>query len=76
MILIAVEKNGYVYTYSKERKLLFTKRGELYNYNENVVAIQRADNKDIIEVYDVNGNLIFTYPYDLEDLDNIRGQIL
>ncbi len=76
MILIAVEKNGYVHTYSKEKKLLFTKSGELYNYNENTVAIQRKGNKDIIDVYDANGNLICTYPYDLVNLDNILGQIL
>lgn len=76
MILIAVENNGCVYAYSKEKKLLFTKSGELYNYNENSVAIQRKVNKDIIDVYDANGNLICTYPYDLVNLDNIRGQIL
>ena len=75
MILIAVEINGYVMVYSKNKTLLFKKFGFLYNYTENYVAIARNDAKTIIDIYDDKSKLVCTYPKDLVDTSNIQGMI-
>ena len=76
MILIAIESNARVYAYNEEKQLVLNKQGKLYNYNNNFVAISRISDIKAIDVFNSNGELVCTYPYDLINDSNTSGVVL
>lgn len=72
MILIAVEEKGYVYAYDDGKNTILSVAGKLYNYTSTTVAVKK-NNANIIDIYDAEGKIICTYPYDVCDLSNING---
>ena len=77
MIIIVVERKGRVYAYDENKKCIISKDGLLYNYTEKYVAIKRINNDNqnlIIDVYNSDGKIVCSYPYDF-DFDNINGII-
>lgn len=72
MILLAVEKNDYVYVYNENKEKLFSVIGHLHNYSEKFVAIKHL-NDETIDIYDTYGKKLCKYPYDFIDMSNIWG---
>lgn len=50
MILLAVEKNDYVYVYNENKEKLLSVKGHLHNYSEKFVAIKHL-NAEAIDIY-------------------------
>lgn len=69
MILLAVEKNDYVYVYNENKEKLLSVKGHLHNYSEKFVAIKHL-NAEAIDIYDTNGKQLFRYPYDFFDMSD------
>ena len=76
MILIAIEQEGYVYVYNDNKQQIIKVKGSLYSYNTEYVAINIGSSSSIIDIYNVYGAKVCTYPRDLIDTSNIQGTII
>lgn len=70
MIVLAIEYNDNIIVFNEKKEEILRKKGKLYNYTENTVAIKIGN---AIDVYNENGEKIFSYPYDIKGFQNIIG---
>ncbi len=73
MIMFAIKNKGIVYAYSESKELIIKESGNLYNYTDNTVAIER---NNTYYIYNDKGSLICSYPQDFVDMSNIAGMMI
>lgn len=73
MILIAVQRENYVYAYNEKSEQIINEHGKLHNYTDKTVTIIK---NDVFYIYDCTGKILKKYPEDFVNCHNIVGCIL